>query len=940
MLFQGYRKTDSAMRTSGSLFIAAVFVAPGVLAQTAPSTETPTNIESLLELERRVIAAIHKTAPTVVAVQGVDKRFASGVIITPEGIVLSQFHVSHRIDATNASRKAGERLKVILYDGRECDAELLGADITNDLSLLRLIEPGAYPHASLNESLTAQRGDWTIKLGHPGGYVKGRLPVARMGRVVDKGAGFLIADCHVAGGDSGGPFFDLDGRLLGMVGVFVSDLANDGYRPTATNRPTAITSSRLIVSKTASMSEGRISGERPTYDGLPHGVKPLHTDEWRQGAKVLAAWRDRKASDRVGAWVVEVLNDDTVTAFGTIVAEDGWILTKASELPAEPKCHLPGGTLVSSQVVGVHPAFDLALLKLPAKDLSPVAWSDEPPSVAGTFVAAPSLSTHPLLAGIVGVPERDVAGPYPAAIQRATYKRSAASPPDLLGSPVQGRGYWIEFAEREAAKAGIRPGDVVLSIGGYSIRTHDDLAECVEGREAGQQVKVRLIREGKHVELDLALRSVFPARPPSVSFRRTRFPTVFEHDMPLRVNECGGPVINLRGEALGITICRVGGHGCLAIPASTIREILPDLKKGKPLSAMPRPRTDRPRVKRASLPRPVKTKRHVSISLDELKERLQERANLYKNLFVEYDSRTELLAEPRLLAAWHMNQRRDQTVRYEAGFAGDKRYHRLSLPLINMHAFPLDRVEPHKDAPHDVAERMRNSRQRAVTSKESGTFRHLFELNPQDFREQTTVFDGNECIGFFGKIGVPQAPGYFRMPLMYLAALGLRPVDPQVPDESERLQQQYRFPDSFGLYSKCEILPTEEIVDGAPCIVVETEWTNDLKEKGEEIVTDKIWFDPRLGFAPRRWEHRVNGRINTVRANSDFDEFAPGCWLPWESSLTHFAPAWVFDEFRDAPAYRFNMRLRKASVNLADSAVKNKFQRLTQSSTVSPKDAP
>ena len=53
-------------------------------------------------------------------------------------------------------------------------------------------------------------------------------------------------------------------------------------------------------------------------------------------------------------------------------------------------------------------------------------------------------------------------------------------------------------------------------------------------------------------------------------FRNSRsddFPVVFEHDIPLTLDECGGPVIGLNGKAIGITIARVGQHGCMAIPA-------------------------------------------------------------------------------------------------------------------------------------------------------------------------------------------------------------------------------------------------------------------------------------------------------------------------------------------------------------------------------------
>ena len=55
---------------------------------------------------------------------------------------------------------------------------------------------------------------------------------------------------------------------------------------------------------------------------------------------------------------------------------------------------------------------------------------------------------------------------------------------------------------------------------------------------------------------------------------------VFEHDMPLTVHECGGPVVDLAGKAIGITIV-CAHHGCTMISGDCIERLLPDLKSGK-----------------------------------------------------------------------------------------------------------------------------------------------------------------------------------------------------------------------------------------------------------------------------------------------------------------------------------------------------------------------
>ncbi len=194
-------------------------------------------VGDLPRLEERVRGTAQAVLPSVVAVRNPfakpsevgrhQKNYASGVIITADGIVLSQWHVSHWKQSedgdgatTPADRKtgsAGDRTTVILHDGRECPAELLGANRTHDVSLLRLLEPGPYPHVPIRATAPLEVGDWVLKIGHPLGYRKGRSAPVRLGRVICGTEEIFATDCMSAGGDSGGPYFSLDGQLLGII---------------------------------------------------------------------------------------------------------------------------------------------------------------------------------------------------------------------------------------------------------------------------------------------------------------------------------------------------------------------------------------------------------------------------------------------------------------------------------------------------------------------------------------------------------------------------------------------------------------------------------------------------------------------------------------------------------------------------------------------------
>ena len=69
-----------------------------------------------------------------------------------------------------------------------------------------------------------------------------------------------------------------------------------------------------------------------------------------------------------------------------------------------------------------------------------------------------------------------------------------------------------------------------------------------------------------------------------LSRRRAGFPSVFQHDTVLQPNECGGPVVDLDGRAVGINIARAGRVASYAIPAAMVKEVLATLLDAKSVS--------------------------------------------------------------------------------------------------------------------------------------------------------------------------------------------------------------------------------------------------------------------------------------------------------------------------------------------------------------------
>lgn len=152
---------------------------------------------------QRVAAA--NTNATVLISDGVGS--GSGVIVSPDGLVLTAGHVL---------TTGGTQYKVTLPTGREVRAHPLGKNLNIDAGMVQMDEPGPWPHVEIGDSGSLKIGDWLVCLGHPGGYEIGRTPPVRAGKVLDFRPTQLITDCALIGGDSGGPLFDLDGRLIGI----------------------------------------------------------------------------------------------------------------------------------------------------------------------------------------------------------------------------------------------------------------------------------------------------------------------------------------------------------------------------------------------------------------------------------------------------------------------------------------------------------------------------------------------------------------------------------------------------------------------------------------------------------------------------------------------------------------------------------------------------
>lgn len=277
---------------------------------------------------------------------------------------------------------------------------------------------------------------------------------------------------------------------------------------------------------------------------------------------------------------VQIFCGNRRVAYGTVVDSNGYILTKASELKtdAECECALADGRRLPAKLVTVEPSLDVAVLWVDAFDLQPVVWRTDDVPPPGSWLATVSTTDVPLAVGVVSTNVRSI--PKPRAIIGV-----------LLEDAPEGALIRNVIPGSPASEAGLKENDIIVEVNGAKVQGREALVDKLRDMQPGDEVTLGVLRDKERLEVTAKLAQADEVGADRsrlqnslggpLSQRRWGFPQVLEHDSVVRPSECGTPVVDLSGRAVGINIARAGRVVTYALPYAVLQPLLRNIQSGQ-----------------------------------------------------------------------------------------------------------------------------------------------------------------------------------------------------------------------------------------------------------------------------------------------------------------------------------------------------------------------
>ncbi len=305
----------------------------------------------------------------------------------------------------------------------------------------------------------------------------------------------------------------------------------------------------------------------------PQDSERLPRSQYRSGEQVLRALTPLSESCRSS--VVKLDIDGATVCLGAVVDKSGLIVTKASELrPGRLSAWLSTGKEVPAKLLGVDAENDVALVKVESDKLKPVEWGMNRVEV-GQWVVTQGIAATPQALGVVSVPARKIR--HPRALIGVSLAMNGSS--TTIASVMEGLG---------AEAAGLRGGDQVKRVDGIPVTEGQELIKRLRDYREGQTVTLGIRRDDHELEVIVTLKRAggetedrtdrIDRMGGDASGRAEGFELALQHDSVLQPWQCGGPLLDLNGKAVGLNIARAGRVSSYALPSSVIRRVADQLQ--------------------------------------------------------------------------------------------------------------------------------------------------------------------------------------------------------------------------------------------------------------------------------------------------------------------------------------------------------------------------
>ncbi|MDR1385266.1 MAG: trypsin-like peptidase domain-containing protein [Planctomycetaceae bacterium] len=550
---------------------------------------TPESL-SLPQIQEKLYQTSQKALKSVVGLRVNRMVIGSGVVVSEDGLVLTAGHVTG---------EAGLDVEFMFPDGRRVRGKTLGVCQSADAAMAQITETGKWSYSPMAKKETFAVNDWVFAFGHPLGLITNRPPPLRFGRIIQLQPDTVHTDCSIVVGDSGGPLFNLNGEVIGIH----SRISGINDKPDLTFH--------VSINVFHDYYDRLRNGEVWEYDSngrydsqlnsqLENAVREILPMTVRVQSETLQSQGNQRRSSARQQREQRVLYRDH--ALGLIVSADGFIVTKASEIADRKniQCVLNVAgreERVSASIVGTDRQNDLTLLKiekkgLPAADLESAAKTSANIPI-GTLIITPipnpeqtkqsptsQTPAHSAILGAVSISVRSI----PSEI--LSLGVTLASNDSVKGARV------LQILGRSpAAVAGVRQNDVVTHIDDKPLENYTEFMDTVHASEEGKTLNLTVQRGGKsfHVTVTIGSEKEYAERrnamnqggPLGISRVRDGFPKIIQHDSVLRPFDCGGPLVTLDGNIIGINIARAGRTETYAVPLEQVRQIVEKLRDTK-----------------------------------------------------------------------------------------------------------------------------------------------------------------------------------------------------------------------------------------------------------------------------------------------------------------------------------------------------------------------